>query len=65
MKSKAKSKIEKQPVGRPRIGMPLSCTFTDEQRDFLESEMPEGGSICAVVRDIVERERQRKMRRAS
>lgn len=42
--------------GRPRISLcqPISVTFTDAQRAWLESRIRPGGTYTAVVRDLIQ-----------
>lgn len=59
-------KISKKPkpqVGRPRIASkaPISITLTDQQRDWLLAQVPEGGTLTEVVRGLVEDARARGM----
>lgn len=46
-----KKKTEKR--GRKRIGQPISITVTDDQRAWLEAQVPEGGALTEVVRRII------------
>lgn len=55
-----KKKTTKPPsrAGRPKLGAPISIVVTDEQRAWLEARIPPGGTLAAVVRDLIERYRQ-------
>lgn len=40
--------------GRPKIGAPISITLTDEQRAWLEKNIPPGSTLTAFVRAIIQ-----------
>ena len=39
--------------GRKRVGQPISITLTDDQRAWVDSLVPPGGSRARVVRDLI------------
>lgn len=45
---------KKKKVGRPRIGQPISVTLTDEQKAWVDAQIPPGGARTEVIRDLVE-----------
>lgn len=53
----------KKTRGRPRVGAPISITFTAEQLAFLESLVPPGGTRARVLRDIVQALMDKRPRR--
>lgn len=44
---------EQEKAGRPRIGQPISITVTDDQRAWIDAQIPPGGTRTAVVREIL------------
>lgn len=51
----AKKKTRKSKAGRKRIGQPISVTFTDEQRAWIDSQVEPGGTRTEVIRRIVQK----------
>lgn len=49
-----KKKPSKAVVGRPRIGEAISITLTDEQRAWVDAQIPPGGTRTSVVRRLVD-----------
>lgn len=48
-------------AGRPKLGAPISIVVTDEQRAWLEARIAPGGTLAAVVRDLIERARKEEI----
>ncbi len=46
--------VKKKKAGRRRVGRPLSVTFTDEQCDWLKSQIAPGETLTLVVRRCVQ-----------
>jgi len=46
-------KSVKPKVGRPRVGQPISITLTDAQREWVDAQIPPGGTRTQVMRAIV------------
>lgn len=40
--------------GRKKIGPPISVTVTPEQRRWLNTQIPMGGTLTQVIRKIIE-----------
>jgi Arc/MetJ-type ribon-helix-helix transcriptional regulator len=38
---------------KARIGQPISITVTDHMREWIDSQIPDGGSRCEVIRRIL------------
>ncbi len=45
---------KKNKAGRRRVGQPISITLTDEQRIWIDSKIPAGGTRTEVVRGLIE-----------
>jgi hypothetical protein len=43
-----------KPRGRPLLGQPISIVLTPEQRDWLDAQIPPGGTRTEVVRQIIQ-----------
>lgn len=48
-------------VGRPRIASkaPISITLTDDQREWLLAQVPEGGTLTELIRALVQEAKDR------
>ncbi len=45
---------KKNVAGRPRIGLPISVTVTEDTRKWIDAQVRGGGSRCEVVRRILD-----------
>lgn len=41
-------------MSRKRVGQPISITLTDEQRDWIDAQIPPGSTRTEVVRRIIQ-----------